>query len=102
MVQNLKRFTEAGRVKYAYDIMGKKKPIETAPAWADFAQAIIGLIGQLFFADCRRFGFLLYGSSAMQYSRWNHAYNATVRPLFYPWAVVIGIIMIILAVRKTH
>jgi tryptophan-rich sensory protein len=46
--------------------------------------------------------FLAYGSSAMQYSRWNHAYNATVRPLFYPWAVVIGIIMIILAVRKTH
>jgi hypothetical protein len=41
-----------------------------------------------------------YGSSAMQYSRWDHAYNATVHPVFHPWAVIVGVLMIIFALRN--
>jgi hypothetical protein len=30
----------------------------------------------------------MYGSAAMQYSRWNHRYNATVHPVFHIWAIL--------------
>jgi hypothetical protein len=41
-----------------------------------------------------------YGLSVMQYSRWDHAYNAAVHPVFHPWAVIVGILMIVLSLRK--
>jgi hypothetical protein len=40
-----------------------------------------------------------YGTSAILYSRWDHAYNRTVQPVFHPWAILVGLIMIILALR---
>ncbi len=34
---------------------------------------------------------LSYGTAAMQYSRWNHAEDARVHPVFHPWAIIVGI-----------
>jgi hypothetical protein len=45
---------------------------------------------------------LAYGIAAMQYSRWNHAANRLVRPVFHPWAVVLGVGVIWLAIMKTR
>jgi hypothetical protein len=41
-----------------------------------------------------------YGSAAMQYSRSNYRYNATVHPVFHPWAIAVGMLLIWLSVRK--
>jgi len=43
---------------------------------------------------------LSYGSAAMQYSRWNHRYNAHVHPVFHLWAIAVGVVLIWLSVRK--
>ena len=42
---------------------------------------------------------LSYGTAAMQYSRWNHAENARVHPVFHPWAIVAGIALIVLSYK---
>jgi hypothetical protein len=42
----------------------------------------------------------MYGSAAMQYSRWNHRYNATVHPVFHIWAILLGIVLTWISVRK--
>ena len=42
---------------------------------------------------------LSYGTAAMQYSRWNHAENARVHPVFHPWALVAGIALIVLSYK---
>ncbi len=42
---------------------------------------------------------LSYGTAAMQYSRWNHAENAHVHPVFHPWAIVVGIALIVLSYK---
>jgi hypothetical protein len=42
---------------------------------------------------------LSYGSAAMQYSRWNHTENAGVHPVFHPWAIVLGIAVIVLSYK---
>jgi hypothetical protein len=42
---------------------------------------------------------LSYGTAGMQYSRWNHAENALVHPIFHPWAIVVGIAMIVLSYK---
>jgi hypothetical protein len=36
---------------------------------------------------------LSYGDSAILYSRWNHAENAHVIPVFHPWAIVVGLLL---------
>ena len=43
---------------------------------------------------------LSYGSAATQYSRWDHRYNAHVHPVFHPWAIVLGVILVWPSVRK--
>lgn len=43
---------------------------------------------------------LAYGTAAMQYSRWNHAENARVHPVFHLGAIILGIAMIALSYRK--
>jgi hypothetical protein len=42
---------------------------------------------------------LSYGTAAIQYSRWNHAENARVHPVFHPWAIVVGIVLIVLSYK---
>ncbi len=42
-----------------------------------------------------------YGTSAILYSRWDQAFNRTVQPVFHPWAILVGMIMIILALRMS-
>ena len=42
---------------------------------------------------------LSYGTAALQYSRWNHAENARVHPVFHPWAIVVGIALIVLSYK---
>ncbi len=42
---------------------------------------------------------LVYGTAGMQYSRWNHAENALVHPVFHPWAIVIGMALIVLSYK---
>ena len=41
-----------------------------------------------------------FGSSLMQYSRWNHAYNRQVIPVFHPWAIVAGVLLTGFAVTR--
>jgi uncharacterized membrane protein HdeD (DUF308 family) len=43
---------------------------------------------------------LAYGTAAMQYSRWNHRENALVHPVFHPWAIVLGLALIVLSYTK--
>ena len=43
---------------------------------------------------------LAYGTAAMQYSRWNHVENAHVHPLFHPWAIILGIALLVLSYIK--
>jgi len=43
-----------------------------------------------------------YGLSATRYSRWDHTYNARVHPVFHPWAIAVGVVMIWIAIRKTR
>lgn len=43
---------------------------------------------------------LAYGTAAMQYSRWNHAENAHVHPVFHLWAIILGVAMIVFSYRK--
>jgi len=38
-----------------------------------------------------------FGLSAMRYSRWDHSGNAHVHPAFHPWAIFLGLSMIVLA-----
>jgi hypothetical protein len=45
---------------------------------------------------------LTYGAAGMQYSRWNHAENARVLPVFHPWAIVVGIVVIVLSYRMSR
>lgn len=42
---------------------------------------------------------LAYGTAAIQYSRWNHAENAHVHPVFHLWAIIVGIALILLSYR---
>lgn len=42
---------------------------------------------------------LSYGAAAMQYSRWNHAENARVHPVFHAWAIILGIALIVLSYK---
>src|SRR5450631_1094258 len=35
------------------------------------------------------FFFLMYGTSLMLYSRWNHRENVGLHPVFHPWAIVL-------------
>jgi hypothetical protein len=43
---------------------------------------------------------LSYGTAAMQYSRWNHAENVHVHPVFHPWAIVVGLVLLGVSLRK--
>jgi len=43
---------------------------------------------------------LAYGTTAMQFSRWNHTANALVHPVFHPWAILIGVGVICLAIKR--
>ena len=45
---------------------------------------------------------LAYGTAAMQYSRWNHTANAQVHPVFHPWAILVGVGVICLAIKRTR
>jgi hypothetical protein len=42
---------------------------------------------------------LSYGIAALQYSRWNNAENARVHPVFHPWAIIVGIALIVLSFK---
>jgi hypothetical protein len=42
---------------------------------------------------------LSYGSAGMQYSRWDHVENGHVHPVFHPWAIAVGIALIVLSFR---
>jgi uncharacterized membrane protein HdeD (DUF308 family) len=42
---------------------------------------------------------LAYGMAAVQSSRWNHVENATVHPIFHPWAIIVGIALIVISYR---
>jgi hypothetical protein len=42
---------------------------------------------------------LSYGTAAIQYSRWSHAENARVHPVFHPWAIIVGIALILLSYK---
>jgi hypothetical protein len=42
---------------------------------------------------------LAYGTAAIQYSRWNHAENAHVHLVGHPWAIVVGIALIVLSYK---
>ena len=35
----------------------------------------------------------------MQYSRWSHAENARVHAVFHPWAIIVGIALILLSYK---
>jgi hypothetical protein len=37
---------------------------------------------------------LSYGDSAILYSRWDHAANAHIIPVFHPWAIVAGVLLL--------
>jgi hypothetical protein len=43
---------------------------------------------------------MAFGFSVMQFKRWDHAFDATVQPVFHPWAVVVGMLMMIVALVK--
>jgi hypothetical protein len=43
---------------------------------------------------------LSYGTAAMQYSRWNHTENAHVHPVFHPWAIVLGVVLLGVSLKK--
>lgn len=43
--------------------------------------------------------FLLFGTGAYRYSRWDHAYNHLLKPEYRPWAIVVGLLMILLAYK---
>ncbi len=43
---------------------------------------------------------LAYGTAAMQYSRWNHVENASVHPVFHPWAILLGVALIVLSLTR--
>jgi predicted ABC-type exoprotein transport system permease subunit len=45
---------------------------------------------------------LAYGTAAMQYSRWNHAANRLVHPVFHPLAIVLGVVVTWLAIKRTR
>jgi hypothetical protein len=45
---------------------------------------------------------LSYGIAAMQYSRWNHAENARVHPVFHPWAIIVGLATIVLSFKISN
>ena len=42
---------------------------------------------------------LAYGSAAMQYSRWDHGFNRHVHPVFHVWAIVVGLLLIVVSYR---
>ena len=42
---------------------------------------------------------LAYGTAALQYSRWNHAENGRVHPVYHPWAIIVGIALIVLSYK---
>jgi hypothetical protein len=46
-------------------------------------------VGGIYFAS--------FGVSAFRYSRWDHAHNALVHPVYHPWAIVVGLLMACLA-----
>jgi hypothetical protein len=41
--------------------------------------------------------FTAFGLSAFSYSRWDHARNRFIHPVYHPWAIVVGLLMIGLA-----
>jgi len=43
-----------------------------------------------------------YGLSATLYSRWDHAADLQVKPVFHLWAVVVGLLVIVYSVRSTR
>jgi hypothetical protein len=43
-----------------------------------------------------------WGMSAMRYSRWDHTFNAHVQPIFHPWAILAGFLVIIYSIRSTR
>jgi hypothetical protein len=45
---------------------------------------------------------IAYGTAAMQYSRWNHAENALVHPVFHPWAIVVGLTLLVISIKKVR
>lgn len=45
---------------------------------------------------------LAYGTAALQYSRWNHAANRLVHPVFHPWAIALGLGVTWLAIKKNR
>jgi hypothetical protein len=42
---------------------------------------------------------LSYGTAAVLYSRWNHAENVHVHPVFHPWAIVVGLVLLGVSLR---
>jgi uncharacterized membrane protein HdeD (DUF308 family) len=45
---------------------------------------------------------IVFGTPAIQYSRWNHAENAHVHPVFHLWLIVLGLIGLFLSFRKSR
>jgi hypothetical protein len=45
---------------------------------------------------------LAYGTAVMQSSRYDHAANRLVHPVFHPWAIVLGVGVTWLAIKKTR
>jgi hypothetical protein len=43
---------------------------------------------------------LTFGTGATMYSRWNHAENARVHPVFHLWAILVGLAFLALACWK--
>lgn len=43
---------------------------------------------------------IAFGSSAILYSRSDHRRNADVHPVFHPWALVLGILLVWLSSRE--
>ena len=41
-----------------------------------------------------------YGIAAMQYSRWDHTYNSHVHPVFHPWAIIVGLVLISISIFR--
>lgn len=42
---------------------------------------------------------ICFGLSAMRYSRWNHAANARIEPVYHPWAIVLGIVLLVISLK---
>jgi hypothetical protein len=42
---------------------------------------------------------ICFGLSAFRYSRWNHAENARIEPAYHPWAIIFGIVLLVISLK---